>query len=136
MAKPKILKNFEPGRGFSEADWDDVSDNPEWTKKDIARARPFGELFPGLAAKIRRGRGPNKAPTKQLVSLRLSPAVLKYFKDTGPGWQTRIDQTLRKAAKLPKIDASRDDGGEAPVSRVRRKAPAGRARTPAPKKRG
>jgi uncharacterized protein (DUF4415 family) len=34
-----------------------------------------------------------------LVSLRLSPAVLDYFKATGPGWQTRIDEVLKKAAE-------------------------------------
>jgi uncharacterized protein (DUF4415 family) len=41
-------------------------------------------------------RGPQKAPTKQLVSLRLSPEVLDHFKSAGPGWQTRIDETLKK----------------------------------------
>jgi uncharacterized protein (DUF4415 family) len=44
---------------------------------------------------VRRGkRGPQKAPTKKLVSLRLSPEVIDHFKATGPGWQTRIDSTL------------------------------------------
>ncbi len=49
---------------------------------------------------VRRGkRGPQKAPTKKLVSLRLSPEVIEHFKAGGPGWQTRIDSTLRKAIK-------------------------------------
>ena len=44
---------------------------------------------------VRRGkRGPQKTPTKKLVSLRLSPEVIEHFKSTGPGWQTRIDSTL------------------------------------------
>jgi uncharacterized protein (DUF4415 family) len=42
-------------------------------------------------------RGPQKAPTKKQVSLRLSPEVLEHFKATGRGWQTRIDETLKKA---------------------------------------
>jgi uncharacterized protein (DUF4415 family) len=47
---------------------------------------------------VRRGkRGPQKTPTKKLVSLRLSPEVIDHFKSTGPGWQTRIDSTLREA---------------------------------------
>ncbi len=29
----------------------------------------------------------------------LSPAVLDYFKATGPGWQTRIDEVLKKVAE-------------------------------------
>jgi uncharacterized protein (DUF4415 family) len=49
---------------------------------------------------IRRGkRGPQKAPTKKLVSLRLSAEVVRHFKSTGPGWQTRIDSTLRESMK-------------------------------------
>lgn len=43
-------------------------------------------------------RGPQKAPTKKLVSLRLSPEVLTYFRSTGEGWQSRIDEALRKIA--------------------------------------
>jgi uncharacterized protein (DUF4415 family) len=78
----------------------EVSDNPEWTKADFARAKPFAEALPELAASIRKGRGPNKAPTKRLVSLRLSPDVLDHFKAKGPGWQSKIDETLRKAARL------------------------------------
>lgn len=42
-------------------------------------------------------RGPQKAPVKKQVSLRLSPEVLEHFKATGKGWQTRIDETLKKA---------------------------------------
>ena len=49
---------------------------------------------------VRRGkRGPQKAPTKKLVSLRLSPEVVDHFKASGPGWQTRIDEMLVKAIK-------------------------------------
>jgi uncharacterized protein (DUF4415 family) len=33
------------------------------------------------------------------VSLRLSPEVIEHFKSTGSGWQSRIDETLRKAVK-------------------------------------
>ena len=49
---------------------------------------------------VRRGkRGPQKAPTKKLVSLRLSPEVVEHFKADGPGWQTRIDRTLKEAIR-------------------------------------
>lgn len=49
---------------------------------------------------VRRGkRGPQKAPTKKLVSLRLSPEVIEHFKATGAGWQTRIDSTLRDSIR-------------------------------------
>ena len=49
---------------------------------------------------VRRGkRGPQKAPTKTLVSLRLSPEVIDHFKATGRGWQTRIDGALMDAIR-------------------------------------
>ena len=48
-----------------------------------------------LAHKRGRGeRGPQQAPTKQLVSVRYSPEVLQYFKATGAGWQTRMNEAL------------------------------------------
>jgi uncharacterized protein (DUF4415 family) len=94
-AKTKALKS----KGYTQKDLDEVSNNPEWTTADFAKAKPFAEVFPDLAASIRRGRGPNKAPTKTLVSLRLSPEVLEHFKSKGPGWQSRIDETLQKAVK-------------------------------------
>ena len=87
-------------RGYSARDLADVSDSPELTSEDFARARPFAEAFPDLAKSIRKGRGPNRSPTKKLVSLRLSRDVIDHFRSQGPGWQSRIDETLRKAAKL------------------------------------
>ncbi|WP_441229919.1 BrnA antitoxin family protein [Tardiphaga sp. 215_C5_N2_1] len=85
-------------RGYGAKDMREVSDTPELTKDDFAKAKPFAEALPDLAKSIRKGRGPNKAPTKTLVSLRLSPDVLTHFKSKGPGWQSKIDEVLRKAA--------------------------------------
>ncbi len=47
---------------------------------------------------VRRGRPPSEAP-KKLVSLRLSREVIEHFKGGGPGWQTRINETLLDAVK-------------------------------------
>jgi len=46
---------------------------------------------------VRKGR-PKAANPKQLVSLRLDPDVIDWFKLSGPGWQSRINEALRKAA--------------------------------------
>jgi len=40
------------------------------------------------------GRGPQIAPPKIAVSIRLSPQVLAYFRRGGPRWQSRIDELL------------------------------------------
>lgn len=74
-------------------------ENPEWTADDVRQARPFAEVFPDLAAAIKRGRGPQKAPTKQMVSIRMDRDVLARFRATGKGWQGRINETL--AAHAP-----------------------------------
>ena len=95
----KSQKKFKPGRGYTQKDWDDVQ-SPELTDEQIARAKPFAEVFPELAASIRKGRGPNKAPTKKLVSLRLSGQVIEAYKAGGPGWQSRIDADLRRINKI------------------------------------
>ena len=44
----------------------------------------------------RHTRGPNKNPTKEQVTVRYSPEVLAYFRATGAGWQTRMDEALRE----------------------------------------
>ena len=49
-------------------------------------------------AVVRRGRPP-KPDRKQTTTLRLDPDLLEHFRKDGPGWQTRINETLRRAVK-------------------------------------
>lgn len=77
--------------------------NPEWTDADFARARPaadvlkqqFGENAAEHLLKPKRGR-PRKAARKRAINIRLSPEVLVHFRATGAGWQSRIDEVLRR----------------------------------------
>jgi uncharacterized protein (DUF4415 family) len=76
-------------------------ENPEWTEEDFKRARPASEVLPPelyarLTARRPGQRGAQKAPTKVAVTLRLDPDVVAAFKADGPGWQTRINQALKK----------------------------------------
>lgn len=73
----------------------DPDDSPELTAEQIAAARPFAEVFPALAAGLRRGRGKQKAPTKISTTIRLDRDVLDHFRAGGPGWQSRINEALR-----------------------------------------
>jgi uncharacterized protein (DUF4415 family) len=75
-------------------------ENPEWTTEDFQKARPASDLPAEVLAAFPRTRGPQKSPTKVPVSIRLSPEVLNHFKATGPGWQGRIDEVLKKAVGL------------------------------------
>ena len=76
-------------------------DNPEWTNEDFARAKPFAEAFPALAEEMRKNAGgrPKSANPKVAVSLRLDRDIVEKFRATGPGWQTRINEALRRAVR-------------------------------------
>ena len=50
-------------------------------------------------ATVQRGR-PKSATPKVSTTLRLDPDVLESFRAGGPGWQSRINAALRKAAGL------------------------------------
>lgn len=52
------------------------------------------------AATLRRPgqRGPQKLPTKQQVTLRLDRTVLAHFRRSGRGWQTRLNEALKRLA--------------------------------------
>lgn len=110
------MKKTADKKGYTARDMKAVSDNPEWTKADFAKARPFSEVFP----EMRRGRGPNKAPTKKQVTLRLSADVVDHFKASGTGWQSRIDETLKTAvARAKRGGASRSTPRPRPAAKKR-----------------
>ncbi len=77
-------------------------DARELTDEDFAKMRPAAEVHPEFVARYLRTRGPQKEPTKKLVSLRLDRDVIEHFRKRGAGWQRRINDTLRKAARLRK----------------------------------
>lgn len=76
-------------------------ENPEWTKEDFARAVPLSKLPQDLRKKLSslRKRGPQQAPTKERITIRLSREVVERFRATGDGWQTRVDEALKEWLK-------------------------------------
>lgn len=77
----------------TESTWVDPDDAPELDDEWFQKA----DLMIGDKV-IRRGRPPGS--TKGLVSLRLDKEVIEHFRATGAGWQTRMNDVLRKAAGL------------------------------------
>jgi uncharacterized protein (DUF4415 family) len=59
------------------------ADNPAWTEDMLGS--PI----------LKRGRGPQIAPTKVLTSVRLDADILDFFKSQGSGYQSRINDALR-----------------------------------------
>jgi len=65
---------------------------------------------------IRRGRPPQGAAPKEAIKLRIDPDVLEHFRATGPGWQTRINEALRRSIKVLRGTKTK---AKAPVARVK-----------------
>jgi uncharacterized protein (DUF4415 family) len=79
----------------------DPDDAPILTPEMAARAqiaigdRIVREANPPLGT--RRGRPPKSdGERKELVSIRLSPEVIQWLRASGPGWQTRVEDMLRR----------------------------------------
>ena len=76
------------------------SDTFELSDSDLAAMRPASDV---MAADVHRAlverqhRGRQQAPTKQAISLRLDRDLLDRLRASGPGWQARVDELLRKA---------------------------------------
>lgn len=78
------------------------AENPEWTAEEMRAARPLLDVLPNeVVEAIRRyrgQRGPQKAPTKEMVSLRVDRDVVAAYRATGPGWHARANEALRAYA--------------------------------------
>lgn len=73
-------------------------DNPEWTDADFAKAKPVSDI-PELAAAMKKMRGPQKEPTKTMVSIRLDTDLVERLRASGRGWQGRVNDLLREAMR-------------------------------------
>ncbi len=88
-----------PGKKRSGASvWVDPDDAPELDDDFFDRA----EFREGKKI-IHTGRPPLGAVAKKSVTLRLDDDVLPAYRETGEGWQSRINADLRKARKLGKV---------------------------------
>ncbi len=93
---------FEPGRGYTEEDWNAV-DSPQLTKEELAKMRPAKEVLPqsffeGLEeARRLRGR-PKTGHAKEAVTLRLDAETIERFKRAGgPAWRSLMASAIEKA---------------------------------------
>lgn len=92
MSKTSITQKSE---STSQTDWRrvdaqrdeeiDLSEHPEWTPEQFARAI------------VRKGLEP--VPPKQQVTLRIDADVLAWFKSRGKGYQSLINALLREYMK-------------------------------------
>lgn len=96
-------------------EWDD-DDLPEWTEEmfDMAQHNADGRVVRPATGVLTKdgmkqvppfvipipGRPPLRGEAKKQVTLRLDADLLEKFRATGAGWQTRLNETLRKAVGI------------------------------------
>lgn len=102
MTRSKTAPAYKANRNYTRKDWDEVSDNPPLTADELANLKPASEVLPpaifeGLAKRRPGQRGPGRKLPKVAVTLRLDPDIVAAFKREGEGWQTRINDTLRRS---------------------------------------
>lgn len=66
------------------------------TDKELVKTRPASEVLNelGLAVPRPRGRPPLKR-TKERITIRLDADILEHFRNSGRGWQGKINKILR-----------------------------------------
>lgn len=85
---------MKKSRKNTKSEWIDPDDAPELTDEWFENAHVYK-----AGVLIRRGKGrPPSLNPKVSQTLRLDADILAAFKNTGAGWQTRMNDALRKAA--------------------------------------
>jgi uncharacterized protein (DUF4415 family) len=74
---------------------DSTGEVRELKAEDLKRFRPGKDVLPLSVQKKVGVRGPQKDPIKERITIRLSHDVVRRFRATGDGWQTRVDAALQ-----------------------------------------
>jgi uncharacterized protein (DUF4415 family) len=100
-------------------------ENPEWTQRDFAKAKPASEILPPevIAQFKNKGGRPRIENPKEAVKLRIDADVLAKFRESGPGWQTRINGILRAAMSIRASRAEAKRMASKPASGKKRTRP-------------
>ena len=99
--------------GVTQGEWTDPDDAPELTDEmlEMAQWSEGDRIIKPATGVLTRdgmkrvppytipipGRPPERGEPKKQVTLRLDADLLERFRSDGPGWQSRINATLRKA---------------------------------------
>ncbi len=104
LARDLTFKEIEAKFGHEVAVYAGIVRDPDAFELDdewFKSARPAIEVERGWVERWRRTRGKQEKPVKQRVSIRLDADVTEHFRSSGPGWQTRLNDTLRRAVFGP-----------------------------------
>jgi uncharacterized protein (DUF4415 family) len=84
-------------------------ENPEWTAKDFANAKPASEMLSSIfsaatATELLRPRGrPRVATPRARMNMRIDSNVYEALRSSGRGWQTRVHGFLAEAVATGRL---------------------------------
>lgn len=78
-----------------------IAADPDTWELDMSKARPAMEVMPDLVEFLEKGRppcetGPQENPTVEYVNIGMDSDLMAYFRETGSGWQIRLNNMLRQ----------------------------------------
>ena len=77
---------------------------PELDDAFFARARPASEVMgEAFMERARRPGRPKSEAPKIEVKIRLDAMIVEHLRETGKGWQTRVNAELAKAVKQGRL---------------------------------
>jgi uncharacterized protein (DUF4415 family) len=92
-SKPFPARSEEVAAAVAQAPERVIDPECSYDPNDPAAVEAF---WSGAAVRRPGQRGPGRKAKKVLLSMRYSPEVVEYFKSTGEGWQTRMDEALKE----------------------------------------
>jgi uncharacterized protein (DUF4415 family) len=92
---PKNVKSTRPA-------WTDPDDAPELTDDffDRAAIKDGDKVMRAAEGTLTRRGRPRLENPKRQVTIRLDGDLIDRMREAGPGWQSRINDILRKAVKV------------------------------------
>ena len=100
--RAKVKQNTPEEETTIQRDSEQNPDNPERGVEWFANARPAREVLPPelyAALTAPRRRGPGRKPPKAQVTFRLDQDVIDGLRASGPGWQVRANDALRRLVR-------------------------------------
>ena len=95
MTAEDIRKNFNIDEAIVMA-----QSAPEEGELPFVPSPVVGRGFASFKEHINRKGRPLKENKKQQINLRIDSDIVEFYKNTGAGWQTRINESLRKVIQL------------------------------------
>ena len=98
MTVKEIRKKYDVEKAITMA-----KSAPEEKELPFVSAPAVGRGFASFKEHINRSGRPLKENKKKQINLRIDSDIVDFFQNTGAGWQTRINDSLRKVIQLHEI---------------------------------